>query len=168
MARKGNMFEKEINSLYLEEKMLVKVYEPEEYDPTYEINVCFMQDGDDYFQLGRIATISDELHEEYDIVNTYFVGIQYADRYDRLKKYHPEGEQHDAYVKFLMKEVIPFLDEHLPVNPLGTKRTLMGDSLAGTFAFMTALAHPETFHQVIMQSPFVNDVVIQAAQTTNS
>lgn len=166
MARKGNMFEKEIDSVYLQENILVKVYEPEEYDPTYEINVCFMQDGDDYFQLGRVATISDELHEEYDIVNTYFVGIQYTDRYDRLKKYHPEGEQNEAYIQFLMKEVIPFIDEYLPINPLGTKRTLMGDSLAGTFALMTALAHPDTFQQVIMQSPYVNAAVLKAVEET--
>src|SRR5690625_5883037 len=98
MARKGTMFDKEIESVFLKEKMIVKIYEPEQYDPIYETNICIMQDGDDYFQLGRIATLSDELHDEYEIVNTYFVGIHYIDRYDRLKKYHPDGEQNEAYI----------------------------------------------------------------------
>src|SRR5690625_732658 len=164
MARKGTMFDKEIESMYLKEKKIVKIYEPENYDPTYETNVCIMQDGDDYFQLGRVATVSDTLHEDYDIVNTYFVGIHYIDRFDRLKKYHPEGEQNEAYMQFLTKEVVPLIDENIPLNPLGVKRTLMGDSLDGTLSLMAALKYPTIFHKVILQSPFVDDIVLQAAK----
>src|SRR5690625_4564112 len=116
MARKGTMFDKEIESVFLKEKMIVKIYEPEQYDPIYETNICIMQDGDDYFQLGRIATLSDELHDEYEIVNTYFVGIHYIDRYDRLKKYHPDGEQNEAYMKFLTEEVVALIDETIPLK----------------------------------------------------
>ena len=60
-----------------------------------------MQDGDDYFQLGSVATLSDKLHEKYEIINTTFVGIHYINRFDRLKKYHPHGEQYEAYIRFL-------------------------------------------------------------------
>jgi|SRR5690625_3383994 len=168
MARKGTMFDKEIESVFLKEKMIVKIYEPEQYNPIYETNICIMQDGDDYFQLGRIATLSDELHDEYEIVNTYFVGIHYIDRYDRLKKYHPDGEQNEAYMKFLTEEVVPLIDETIPLNPLGVKRTLMGDSLAATLALMTALKFPSLFHKVILQSPFVDDTVIQVAQNSDN
>jgi len=168
MARKGTMFDKEIESMYLKEKKIVKIYEPENYDPTYETNVCIMQDGDDYFQLGRVATVSDTLHEDYDIVNTYFVGIHYIDRFDRLKKYHPEGEQNEAYIQFLTKEVVPLIDSIIPLNPLGVKRTLMGDSLAGTLALMVALQYPSLFHKVILQSPFVDNTVLQAAKKSDN
>lgn len=164
MARKGNMFDKTIKSEFLKEEMVVKIYEPAETDPLYENNVCIMQDGDDYFQLGRVATVSDKLHEKDDIINTTFVGIHYIDRFDRLKKYHPDGEQFEAYIRFLTKEVVPLLDEVLPLNPLGTIRTLMGDSLAGTLALMTALRHPDIFQKVIMQSPLVDDKVLKAAE----
>src|SRR5690625_4851011 len=168
MARKGTMIDKEIESIYLKEKKIVKMYEPENYDPAYETNVCIMQDGDDYFQLGRVATLSDKLHEDYEIVNTYFVGIHYIDRFDRLKKYHPEGEQHEAYMQFLVEEVVPLIDSIIPLNPLGVKRTLMGDSLAGTLALMAALKYPSFFHKVILQSPFVDDTVLQAAKNSDN
>lgn len=164
LARKGNMFDQEIDSKFLQEKMVVKIYEPEEFDSLYENKVCIMQDGNDYFQLGRIATLSDKLHDAGDIVNTTFVGIHYIDRYDRLKKYHPDGEQFEAYVKFLTEEVVPLLDDLLPINPLGTVRTLMGDSLAGTIALTTAMKHPNLFHQVIMQSPLVDESVIEIVE----
>lgn len=163
MARKGNMYDETINSVFLKEEMVLKIYEPETFNSLYENNVCIMQDGDDYFQLGRVATVSDTLHEEEEIVNTTFVGIHYIDRFDRLKKYHPEGEQFEAYIQFLAKEAVPLLDEILPINPLGTVRTLMGDSLAGTIAFLTALRHPNVFNKVIMQSPLVNEHVLDAA-----
>lgn len=164
MARKGKMYDKEIKSSYLKETMLLKIYEPEQFSSIHETNICIMQDGDDYYQLGRLATVSDALHEDYDIVNTYFVGIHYIDRSDRLKKYHPDGEQYEAYKNFLAFEVVPLIEELVPINPLGIKRTLIGDSLAGTIALMTAIAHPTIFTKVLMQSPLVNDAVLEAAE----
>jgi|SRR5699024_3075624 len=164
MARKGIMTDKTIESEFLQEEMVVKIYRPEKFDSLYENHVCIMQDGDDYFQLGRVATVSDRLHEEEEIVNVTFIGIHYIDRFDRLKKYHPDGEQFGAYIDFLVKEVVPLADEYLPINPLGTVRTLMGDSLAGTIALISALRHPDVFHKVIMQSPLVDEAVIRAAK----
>ncbi len=158
------MTEYTIESKLLNESMTVKVYEPEEIDPVYETNLVIMQDGNDYFNLGRIASLSDSLHEEYEIVNTIFVGIHYLDRFDRREKYHPEGENNQAYKNFLTKEVVPFLKEKAPINPLGYKWTLMGDSLAGTLAFITAFENKDLFDKVIMQSPLVNQDVLDLAK----
>lgn len=164
MARKGKMYDKTIESKHLQETITIRIYEPEEFDSLYENNVCIMQDGNDYFQIGRIATISDTLHENYDIVNTTFVGIPYIDRYDRWKKYHPDGEQFEAYQLFMHEEVLPLLDEILPINPLGTIRTLLGDSLGGTVSLITALSYPDSYQRVIMQSPYVDDKVLHVVK----
>ena len=163
MARKGKMYDKQIESTFLKETMTVKIYEPEQYNPLYENQIVIMQDGDDYFQLGRVATISDKMHDDYELSNTVFVGIHYIDRFDRLKKYHPEGEQFEAYKSFLMKEVVPLIKDICPLNPLGTTYALMGDSLAGTIALMTAMDAPEIFSKIVLQSPLVNDDVLAAA-----
>lgn len=160
MARKGKMYDRTIDSKHLKETIKIRIYEPEQFDSLYESNVCIMQDGDDYFQIGRIATISDRLHDDYDIVNTTFVGIPYIDRYDRWKKYHPDGAQFEAYQLFMHEEVLPLLDNILPINPLGTIRTLLGDSLGATISLMTALNYPDSYQRVIMQSPYVDDQII--------
>lgn len=157
------MFEKEIKSNYLNETLSLKFYQPKELDSIYETNVCIMQDGNDYYNLGRVATLSDSLHEDFSITNTIFVGIHYIDRFDRREKYHPDGKEHDNYKKFLVKEVVPLISEQLPINPLGEKWTLMGDSLAGTLAFLIAAENQDLFDNVIMQSPLVNETVIQIA-----
>ena len=160
MTRKGRMTELRMNSIKLNEKKIVKIYEPETIQPFSKSNICIMQDGDDYFNIGRIATLSDEFHEEQTITNTYFVGIHYEDRYDRINKYHPDGEQYEAYLQFLVKEVLPTLEEKLPSNPLGTSYALMGDSLAATFALTAGVTYPNIFKTIILQSPLVDETVI--------
>lgn len=162
MARQGTMYDKTIDSTYLNESITIKIYKPEVFDSLYENNVCIMQDGDDYFQLGRIATLSDRLHDKLDIVNTCFVGIPYIDRFDRWKKYHPKGEQFEAYKSFIYEEVVPLLKNEVPINPLGTVWTLLGDSLGATISLMLALDHPDTFDRVIMQSPYADEKVFDA------
>lgn len=168
MARKGTFNEISIRSEYLNETMEVKWYLPESFSELYKHHLCIMQDGDDYFQLGRVATLSDRLHDKNIIDNTVFVGIHYQDKEDRVRKYSPEGEQQEAYMKFLVKEVVPFLEEELPGYCIGRSRTLMGDSLAGSLALMTALKYPNTFGNVITQSPYVNDQVFDAVKSAKS
>lgn len=162
------MNDKQIHSKYLDETITITWYEPEAFSPLYKYHICMMQDGNDYFQLGRIATLSDQLHSEGSITNTIFVGVHYRDKYDRRKKYHPSGEQNDAYIHFLVREVVPLLDDMLPTLHMGKSRTLLGDSLAGTLALMTAVRYPNTFGQVIMQSPYVDDVVLNKVKSGKS
>lgn len=125
-----------------------------------------MQDGNDYFQLGRVASLSDELHEQEKISNTIFAGLHYKDKFDRREKYHPGGKQNQAYTHFLIREVVPFLDDLFPTYHMGQSRTLMGDSLAGTLALMTALRYPNTIGNVIMQSPYVDETVLNTAKNS--
>lgn len=168
MGRKGKMIDKEIKSSYLNETMTLRIYQPESFSPLYKYHVCIMQDGNDYYQIGRVATLSDRLHSDMEISNTIFVGIHYQDKFDRWKKYHPDGEQNKAYIKFLVHEVVPFLDDLLPTYNMGQTRTLMGDSLAGTLALLTAFKYPNTFGKVIMQSPYVNETVLKTIKQTDA
>ncbi|WP_156288903.1 alpha/beta hydrolase [Oceanobacillus salinisoli] len=168
MVRKGKMINKEINSTYLNETKAIKIYQPESFSPLYKYNICIMQDGNDFFQMGRVATFSDRLHESEEITNTVFVGIHYKNRKDRRKKYHPNGEEFEAYTKFVVNEVIPLLDDLIPTLFLGKSRALMGDSLAGTFALATALKYPNTFGKVIMHSPYIDATMLKIVKETNA
>ncbi|MBM7571562.1 alpha/beta hydrolase [Aquibacillus albus] len=168
MGRKGKMVDKEINSTYLEETITIKWYQPEAFTPLNTYHLCIMQDGNDYFQMGRVATLSDKLHDEAEIEDTVFVGIHYRNRYDRHDKYHPSGPKNEAYTNFLVREVLPLLDQELSTHQISGSRTLMGDSLAGTLALMTAIKYPNTFGNVIMQSPYVDETVLDAVQKANN
>lgn len=166
--RKGKMAEQIIDSEYLQEEMLLKIYTPEGYSPFLQYKIGIMQDGDDYFQMGRIASVSDQLHEDGDIDQTIFIGIHYQDKYDRRKKYHPDGEQQQAYIQFLIHEVVPFLDENYATMQMEQSRILIGDSLAGTLALMAAVTYPHTFGKVIMQSPYIDQTVLQLVENAEN
>ncbi len=165
MGRNGTMEDATIQSDHLNEEIQIKWYLPEGFTAFKDYQLCIMNDGDDYFRMGRVATLSDQLHEDIVIESTIFVGVHYQDKNDRWGKYHPSGKQQEAYIAFLVKEAIPYVENHLHITP--AKRVLMGDSLAGTLAFMIATQFPHTFDTVIMQSPYVDEDVLERASNAS-
>ncbi|TYR79479.1 esterase family protein [Priestia megaterium] len=149
----------------LQEDVTLLVYLPSNYSTLYKYSLLIAQDGKDYVMYGRTPRLIDELMGESKIDRTIFVGIPYKSVEDRRDKYHPDGKQTNAYIRFLAHELIPFLDEKYPTYQVGKTRTLIGDSLAGTVSLLTALAYPNTFGNVIMHSPFVNEAVLQAVDS---
>jgi enterochelin esterase-like enzyme len=154
-----SLFSKELN-----EEINMLVYLPANYSPLYKYSLLIAQDGKDYFQLGRIPRLADELLEQKEVENMIIVGIPYKNVEDRRRKYHPHGEENDAYIRFLAHELVPLLDDKYPTYHMGMGRALIGDSLGATVSLMTALKYPHTFGKVIMQSPLVNEKVLQAVE----
>jgi enterochelin esterase-like enzyme len=153
---KGSTKDYKIYSQSLQEEMELFIYFPGTFSPLYKYNLLIAQDGRDYFQLGRIASLSDELIRNKEMANTIIVGIPYNNVQDRRDKYHPNGSKNQAYIRFLAHELVPFLDSEFPTFQMGMGRCLIGDSLAATVSLMTAIEYPNTFGKVILQSPFVN------------
>src|SRR5699024_12560844 len=83
--RKGTMIDKEINSKYLSETMQLKKYQPESFSPLEKYHICIMQYGDDYYQMVRLATVSDDLHENFENESTIYVSSHHEYRLNRRK-----------------------------------------------------------------------------------
>lgn len=167
-AKAGIVKETLLYSKELEEEVTLLIYLPKNYSPLYKYSLIIAQDGQDYFRLGRISRQTEELLSEKEIENVIIVGIPYRDVHDRRDKYHPEGPKQKAYIRFLAHEVVPFLDKEFPTYQMGAGRALIGDSLAGTVSFMTALTYPNTFGKVIMQSPYSDETVLQMVKDFSS
>jgi len=148
----------------LGETLTILVYLPTNYSTLYKYHLLIAQDGKDYFQLGRIARVADELFENKEIENLIIVGIPYQNVQDRRKKYHPDGEQNQAYIRFLAHELVPYLDQQFPTFHMGMGRVLIGDSLGATVSLITAAKYPNTFGKVILQSPMVDEKVLAAVE----
>lgn len=151
----------------LQEDMQLLVYLPYNYSPLYKYSLVIASDGKDYFQLGRVPRLVDELLEKREIENIIFVGLPYKSVDDRNKKYEPTGAQHAAYLRFLAHELVPYLDELYPTYQVGMGRTLIGDSLAATVSLMAALKYPNIFGRVILQSPKVGPEMMEAVSSFN-
>lgn len=160
----GKIEEITLQSKELGEEVTMLVYLPANYSPLYKYSLLIAQDGRDYFQLGRIGRIADELLGKKEIENVIIVGIPYESVEDRRRKYHPKGEQHQAYIRFLAHELVPYLDEQYPTYQMGMGRALIGDSLAATVSLLAALQYPHTFGKVLLQSPYVNEDVFKTVK----
>lgn len=158
---RGTIEERSFQSKELGEEVQLIVYLPANFSPLYKYSLLIAQDGRDYFQLGRIGRLADEYLFEREIENLIIIGIPYKSVEDRWKKYHPDGEQNQAYIRFLAHELIPYLDKEFPTYHMGSTRALIGDSLGATVSLKTALQYPHTFGKVLLQSPFVNRQIIE-------
>lgn len=158
---KGTIKELAFQSLELEEEIQLLIYLPANFSPLYKYSLLIAQDGRDYFNLGRLGRLADEFLYEGESENFLIVGIPYKDVADRRRKYHPDGDQNHQYIRFLAHELVSFLDKEFPTYQLGSTRALIGDSLGATVSLMTALQYPHTFGKVLLQSPLVDNQVLQ-------
>ncbi|WP_342509031.1 esterase family protein [Sporosarcina sp. FSL K6-2383] len=157
-----------IYSKELDEEMQLLIHLPYNYSPLYKYSVLIASDGKDYFQYGRIGRVVDELMDAGDIENVIVVGVPYKSVSERRRMYHPEGDRLEAYIRFLAHELVPYMDDNYPTYQIGAGRGLIGDSLAATVSLLTALKYPNSFGQVILHSPLVDERVLEAVETAQS
>ncbi|CAM4056267.1 alpha/beta hydrolase [Lederbergia lenta] len=158
----GTIKEIEFESSELNETLTLLLYLPASFSPLFNYSLVIAQDGKDYFQMGRLARYADELIDDGEIENIIAVGVPYKSVKDRRNKYHPQSKEHQAYIRFLAHELVPWIDREYPTYEVGKSRALMGDSLAATVSLLAALKYPNVFGKVILHSPYVNKSVLDA------
>lgn len=65
---------------------------------------------------------------------------------------NPEGKQ---YPRFLLEEVVPFVETQYRVRPGAGNRTLGGASYGAGIAFYTVVEHPGSFGGLLLESPSI-------------
>ncbi|CRK83434.1 alpha/beta hydrolase [Neobacillus massiliamazoniensis] len=157
---KGTIKELTLFSKELGEEILLLIYLPANFSPLYKYSLLIAQDGRDYFQLGRIGRLADELLYNREIENIIIVGVPYKNVDDRRRKYHPDGDMNQPYIRFLAHELVPYLDQTFPTYHMGSTRAMIGDSLGATVSLLTAIQYPHTFGKILLQSPYVDNHVL--------
>ncbi|MFC7685617.1 alpha/beta hydrolase [Ureibacillus sp. GCM10028918] len=155
-------------STSLNEEQELLIYVPANYTPLNKYNILIASDGKDYFQLGGITRLADQLLDDYEIENIIIVGIPYKSVNDRRKKYIPTGELHEAYLRFLAHELVPYLDNEFSTYQLGSSRGVIGDSMAATVSLLAALRYPTIFGKAMLQSPYVDEHVLEIVEASNN
>ncbi len=164
----GTISDVEFYSEALQETLELLIYTPANYSPFYKYSVLIASDGKDYFQLGRISRVADEYLEKEEIENLIIVGVPYKNVEDRRRKYLPNGDLHDAYLRFLAHELVPYIDSQYSTYCMGMSRALIGDSQAATVSLLAAIAYPNIFGNAILQSPYVDDLVLDKVREVKS
>jgi enterochelin esterase-like enzyme len=148
---KRTVVRKEIESVHLHETRSLRIFLPPDYDEFLSYPVIYCQDGEDFFNFGRVATFAQEGIKQQGLKPMIIVGID-VDKRKRTEEYAPDGSIHADYLSFFVKELIPFIDSTFAAHQDRESRILAGDSLGATVSIHLALAYPEYFGKVISLS----------------
>ncbi|RAP78235.1 alpha/beta hydrolase [Paenibacillus montanisoli] len=129
----------------------IRVYLPPGYNELLSYPVVYCQDGEQFFNFGRIATIANQLVLDEGIEPFIIVGVD-VDIKMRTAEYAPDGGRHAGYVAFIGEELIPYVESKYAARREAGARILAGDSLGGSVSFHIAITYPDLFHQVISLS----------------
>ncbi len=148
---KRTVVKQQLQSTYLKQIRELRIFLPPEYDAFLDYPVIYCQDGEDFFNFGRIATFAYEGILNQGFEPMIIVGVD-VDKQVRTEEYAPDGSLHEAYMKFFAYELVPFIDRTYATRPHREERVLAGDSLGGTVSMHLALAYPALFGKVIALS----------------
>jgi enterochelin esterase-like enzyme len=149
---KGRIIEDGCYSYHLQQEIPLIIYVPNHYSSLFTYPVLYLQDGQDYFNLGRISTILDKMIHENLIEKCIIVAVPVKSIRERMVLYRPKGSKHEAYKRFFGEELVSHIDQNYSTHTVSGGRAIMGESLGATVALEIALQYPHTFHQVVSQS----------------
>jgi len=144
-AREGRLEEIEVESAVLGRPMPITLYYPARYRTARTYNLLVVHDGPDYLEYAGLKTVLDNLIHRLEIPGL-IAALVHSDH--RLVEY----ANHVPHAEFLRKELVPRLEEDLPLAGTPAGRALMGASFGAVAAFSTAVRYPNFFGRLLLQS----------------
>ncbi|MEC7987888.1 MAG: alpha/beta hydrolase-fold protein, partial [Myxococcota bacterium] len=121
------------------------VYLPREFKESKSYPLLICHDGSDYRRFSNMIAVLDNLifrHEVMPII------VAFTDGVNRNWEYGANPQQAD----FLVKDVLPFLEETYNIQNGPENRGLMGASFGGVSSLYTAWKYPGIFQKLLLQS----------------
>ena len=160
----------QFRSRFLRNQRDLIVYVPPGYDeqPQRRFPVLYLHDGQNLFdratafggQDWNVHGAADYLIQSGAIEPLIIVGI-YNTGKSRIYEYTPTkvpklgGGRADRYAKFLMQEVMPFVQQQYRALPEPSQTGIGGSSLGGLVSLYIGLKYPQTFGKIAALSPSV-------------
>jgi len=153
-------------SRVLNERRTFWVCLPPRYNPQKEYPVAYFNDGGDYLHYADLPRIMDYLIECGDVKPFIAVLVKPNNR-------EKEYARNNQYVRFLVNELVPWVDDNYLTRAEASARAIIGALLGGLIAAHTARRRPNIFGLVSGQSGYYsyqNDALLRdyaAAQNLN-
>jgi len=157
-------------SRFLRNSRDVILYLPPDYDsqPFKRFPVLYLQDGQNLFDRAtsfaghdwNVHGAADHLIGIGAVAPLIVVGI-YNTGKSRIREYTPTrapklgGGSADRYARFLIEEVMPFVQREYRVNADARVTGIGGSSLGGLLSLYLGLKHPQVFGKIAALSPSV-------------
>jgi len=166
----GSLRLHELSSRIFRNTRLLRVWLPENYDGsgTTRYPVLYLNDGQNLFQPEtafagvhwQVGETAARLIAEGKIPPLIIVGIDNTGK-SRLREYIPYrsfdprifGPKGKEYPNFLLREVMPLIEQHYSMAKGPEHTGLGGSSLGGLITLYTQLASPGVFGRLLIESP---------------
>lgn len=150
-----------MTSQILNNSRTVKIYLPPDYDTSSrQPGVIIVHDGLEYVSLAYMDRVLDYLHERKEIATPIAVFIPPVNR-------NPEyyQNQRDLFSRFIVEEVLPYLESHYRVSKLARQRANLGASAGGHITYYLMFKYPQVFGGGAGQSSYISAELQSLAAT---
>jgi len=144
-ARPGSLVEMAVPSRALRRDARVTVYLPARFRRSARYPLLIVHDGGDYLGYADAKTVLDNLIHRLDVAELIAAFVYPG---DRLAEYANSA----AHARYLTAELLPRLEDELPLVAKPSGRCLMGSSFGGVASLSTAYRYPEVYGSLLMQS----------------
>lgn len=148
---KRTIVKESLYSTALGEERSLRIFLPPGYNELASYPVIYCQDGEQFFNYGRIATTATRLILDEGIDPFIIVGVD-VNLKMRTDDYAPEGKRFNRYLQFFAEEMLDFVENRYAVRTTADERILAGDSLGGTVSLHLALEHRDEFRKLLSLS----------------
>lgn len=140
-----------LHSNHLNEDRQIRMLLPPDFSTEKNYSFLYVQDAQDAFMFGRLATITHQLVSSGDLEPVIVVGID-VDKKNRTAEYYPDGDRNEAYCRFMVEELFPFVENKYADMDKNIRRVLLGDSLGATVSLQICLHNEHLVQEVISLS----------------
>ena len=144
-ARPGDLHDLTLPSKALRRTTHNRVYLPARFRRSSSYPLLVVHDGDDYLTYSAMRTVLDNLIHELDMAETIVV---FSNPGDRLREY----PNYAPHARHLTRELLPHLEETLPLVRRPDARCLMGASFGGVASLSAAARSKGTWGNLFLQS----------------
>ena len=123
----------------------ITLYRPARFRQSRRYPLLVVHDGGDYLQYANLHAVLDNLIYRLEIPSLVVVMTHPADRVDQYR-------DSDAHARYLTEELVPTLEDELPLRGTPSGRALMGASLGAVACLSTAIRHPGFYGGLLLQS----------------
>lgn len=144
-ARAGTLEETEAPSAHHGRPQRLVLYRPARFKSTRRYRLLVVFDGEDYLRFAGLKAILDNLVHRYEIPPLVVCLTQSP---DRMSDYAANA----GHASWVAGELLPWLEQRLPLRGRPAERGLMGASMGAVAALYAAWRHPGQFGRLLLQS----------------
>ncbi|MBK05697.1 MAG: enterochelin esterase [Deltaproteobacteria bacterium] len=144
-AREGTLHELQIDSEAFGDTRHFTMYHPARFRTRRRYPLLIVHDGGDYLHYSSMKTVLDNLIHRNEVAPML---VAFTHPKKRLNEY-PDNLSHSRYI---VEELLPFLEGRYRLYPQAARRGLMGASFGGVATLSTAWRYPGVFGRLLLQS----------------